>query len=206
MTIPTWTQIKAAWSSGWTALQSEAMKLYEASIRADPTGYLAKVEAFVSELTQSRANIDRIKAKLPNPPVTAEDRGLHAKVRDFEKRYHDLAAGLYADAQPATSMGAAPLAVGVVVAGVVIGVAGIAWSVAAYEYAVNLREQTALADKELEARVEAGRQGRTLQPTTVPAQPDPVKKAQGIGWLLVGGLVVAAGAVAVPMFLKKKAG
>ncbi len=204
--MPTWTQIKAAWSTGWAALQSEAMKLYEASIRADPTGYLGKVEAFVSELGQARASLDSMKAKLPNPPVTAEDRALHAKYRDFEKRYHDLAAGLYSDAQPATSIGVAPIAVGVVVAGVVIGVAGIAWAVAAYEYAVNLREQTALADKELGARVDASQQGRTLQPSTVPPQPDPVKQAQGVGWLLVGGLVLAAGAVAVPMFLKKKAG
>lgn len=204
--MSTWMQIKAAWSAGWAGLQAESMRLYEAAIRADPTGYLSRVEAFVSELNQARESLDSIKAKLPNPPVSAQDRALHAKYRDFEKRYHDLAAGLYADAQPASSFGVAPLAVGVVVAGVVIGVAGIAWAISAYEYAVNLREQTALADKELTARVQASQEGRTLQPSTVPVQPDPVKQAQGVGWLLVGGLVLAAGAVAVPMFLKKKAG
>lgn len=202
--MPTWTQIKAAWSAGWSALQAESMKLYEAAIRADPTGYLATVEAFLSELGQARTNLDAIKAKLPNPPVTPEDHALQAKYKALEVRYHDLAAGFYADAQPATEgMGIAPV---LVVGGLVVGVAAIAWAVAAYEYTVNLREQTAVADKELDARIEAGRQGRTLQPTTVPPPPDPVKQAQGVGWLLVGGLALAAGAIAVPIFLKKKAG
>ena len=199
-----WSQIKSAWSSGWSALQTESMRLYEAAIRADPTGYLGRVQAFVQELGQARGSLKRIKDKLPNPPQTTEDRTLHAKYRAMETRYHDLAAGLYADAQPAqTEVGAAPIVVGVVVGGVVIGVAGIAWSIAAYEYAVNLRERTALAERELDARVEASREGRTLQPSTVP----PHSSGGGnLGWLLIGGLTLAAGAVAVPMFLKKKAG
>ena len=199
-----WSQIKSAWSSGWSALQTESMRLYEAAIRADPTGYLGRVQAFVQELGQARGSLNRIKDKLPNPPQTAEDRALHAKYRAMEARYHDLAAGLYADAKPAqTEVGAAPIVVGVVVGGVVIGVAGIAWSIAAYEYAVNLREQTALAERELDARVEASREGRTLQPSTVPPQ---TSGGGNLGWLLIGGLTLAAGAVAVPMFLKKKAG
>lgn len=203
--MPSWAQIKAAWSSGWSALQSQSMRAYEAAIKADPTGYLGRVQAFVSELTQSRESLDKIKAKLPNPPVTDEDRAAHAQYQALEARYHDLAAGLYADARPAqTEVGVAPIAVGVVVGGVVIGVAGIAWSVAAYEYAVNLREQTALAERELTARVEASREGRTLQPSTVPFQGD--GDASKVGWLLVGGLALAAGAIAVPIFLKKKAG
>ena len=144
---------------------------------------------------------NRIRDKLPNPPVTAADQAAHAKYQALEKRYHDLAAGLYADAKPAqTEIGVAPVVVGVVVGGVVIGVAGIAWSIAAYEYAVNLREQTALAERELDARVEASREGRTLQPSTVPPQ----DTGGGVGWLLVGGLALAAGAVAVPYFIKKR--
>ena len=203
--MPGWTDIKAAWSSGWKALETEAVRLYEAAIRADPTGYLAKVEAFLSELGQSRQNLDNIKAKLPNPPVTAEDRALHAKYQSLEARYNDLAAGFYADAKPAgtPSTGAAPV---LVVGGLVVGVVAIAWAVAAYEYAVNLREQTSLAEKELDARIEAGQQGRTLQPSTLPPPADPVKTAKGIGGLLVGGLVLATAAIAVPVFLKKRAG
>ena len=200
--MPTWSQVKAAWSAGWKALSDEGTRLYEAAIRADPTGYLAKVQAFLSELSQSRASLDRMKAKLPNPATTPEDQALVAKVTALEKRYQDLAAGFYADTQPAsTGMGVAPV---LVVGGLVVGVAGVAWAVAAYEYAVNLREQTALAEKELDARVEASRQGRELPPSTIPPQPDPVKTAKGVGGLLLGGLALAAAAIAVPVFLKKK--
>jgi len=199
--MSTWAQIQSAWSSGWSALQTESMRAYRGAIEADPTGYLAPVEAFVAELSQARGSLNRIRDKLPNPPVTAADQAAHAKYQALEKRYHDLAAGLYADAKPAqTEIGVAPVVVGVVVGGVVIGVAGIAWSIAAYEYAVNLREQTALAERELDARVEASREGRTLQPSTVPPQ----DTGGGVGWLLVGGLALAAGAVAVPYFIKKR--
>ena len=199
--MSTWAQIQTAWSSGWSALQTESMRAYRAAIEADPTGYLARVEAFVAELSQARGSLNRIRDKLPNPSVTAADQAAHAKYQALEKRYHDLAAGLYADAKPAqTEIGVAPIVVGVVVGGVVIGVAGIAWSIAAYQYAVNLREQTALAKRELDARVEASREGRTLQPSTVPPQ----DTGGGVGWLLVGGLALAAGAVAVPYFIKKR--
>ena len=87
--------------------------------------------------------------------------------------------------------------------GLVVGVAAIAWSVAAYEYALNLREQTALSDRELVARIDASKEGRSLQPSTLPPPEDPKKKAAAIGFLLVGGLVLAAGVVAAPVLFKK---
>ena len=111
------------------------------------------VEAFLAEFNQARGeNLDLRKANLPVPPTTDREHRAHAEHLDFECRYHDLAAGLFADAQLATSIGVAPTVLGVVVAGVVIGVAGIAWAVAAYEYAVNLREKSTLATREIEAR------------------------------------------------------
>ncbi|MCB9743934.1 MAG: hypothetical protein H6740_15145, partial [Alphaproteobacteria bacterium] len=62
------------------------------------------------------------------------------------------------------------------------------------EYATNLREQTALAEKELAARVEASREGRLLQPSTLPAPPEP-KGPSAMGVLLTLG-VVGGGAFA----------
>jgi hypothetical protein len=72
-----------------------------------------------------------------------------------------------------------------------VGVAAIAWAIAAYQYAVHLREQTALVERELQARVEASEQGRTLQPSTLPEQAN-----AKLGWLMLGGLALAAGALA----------
>jgi hypothetical protein len=203
--MSSWSQIKAGWSSGWQALQRESMRAYEAAIAADPTGYLGRVQAFAHELSLSRATLNRIRDKLPNPPTTAEQRAVHAKYQALETRYHELAAGLYADARPAqTEIGVAPIVVGVVVGGVVIGVAGIAWAIAAYEYVVNLREQTALAERELDARVEASREGRGLQASTLPPPPpSPTTAAKGIGFVLIGGLAIAAGAFVLPQLLKK---
>ncbi len=212
-TVPSWADIKAGWSAGWKALAEQATSAYGSAVQADPTGTLQKVQAFVSALSDSRANLDRMAAKLPNPPVTAEDRAAVEQYRALEKRYHELAAGFYADAQPATepqpSTGAAQAVL--IVAGLAVGLVGVAWAVAAYEYAVNLREQTALAERELDARVEASRQGRALQSTTLPPQPDPIASAtgaattaaKGVGLLVVGGLVVAAGAFLLPSLMKR---
>ena len=202
-----WTTIKATWGKGWKALNDQALNAYKATIEADPTQFLAKIEGFMAALSDSKANLDRFRARLPAQPTTEAERKLLAVHQALELRYHDLAAGFYADAQPADqpSTGVAPV---VIVAGIALGVAAVAWAVAAYEYCMNLREQTALADKELEARVQASEQGRTLQPTTLPepASEQAKKDAKGIGALLVGGLVLAAGAVAIPVFLKRKGG
>ncbi|MFH1466432.1 MAG: hypothetical protein ABIO70_18760 [Pseudomonadota bacterium] len=200
--MPTWTQIKESWSGGWKALQAESLRLYEAAIRHSPAAYAERVKAFMVELAQARAHLDSIRAKLPNPPRTEAEAKTVANYVALERRYQDLAAGFWADAEPAREgVGVAPA---LIVAGVVVGVAAIAWAIAAWEYCVNLREQTALADRELVARVDASKEGRVLPPTTLPPPPpDPVKKAEGIGWLLVGGLVLAAGAAAVPVLLKK---
>lgn len=205
--IPTWTQIKAAWSSGWTALSDQATRLYGAAITANPAAYAPQVTAFQAQLAACRATLDRIKARLPNPPGSDADRALIANHAAMERRYHDLAAGLFADATPT---GAAPLrqpVVGVapvlVVGGAALTVVGIAWAVAAYEYTVNLREQTSLAERELDARVAASHDGRTLQTSTLPPPPSPAADASNLGLWLLGGLAVATGAIVLPTFLKK---
>ncbi len=198
-----WNSIKAAWDQGWKALNVQAVKAYGAAIEADPTRFLAKVQEFMAALEESRTNLARFRAHLPQQPRTEAEHKLVAIHDALNRRYHDLAAGFWSDAEPAKEgTGIAPV---LVVGGVVLGVAAIAWAVAAWEYAVNLREQTALADRELAARIEASEQGRTLQPTTLPepASEQAKKGAKGIGAFLLGGLVLAAGAIAVPMFLKK---
>lgn len=200
--MPTWTEIKESWSGGWKALQAESIRLYEAAIRRSPASYADRVKAFLAELAQARAHLDSMRAKVPNPPRTAQEARILTNYVALENRWRDLAAGFWSDAEPAREgVGIAPV---LIVGGVVVGVAAVAWAVAANQYCVNLREQTALADRELIARVDASKEGRTLAPSTLPPPPpDPVKQAEGLGWLLVGGLVLAAGAAAVPMLLKK---
>lgn len=64
---------------------------------------------------------------------------------------------------------------------------------------MNLREQTALAERELHARVEASGEGRVLQASTLPPPPpSPTTAAKGVGSVLIGGLAIAAGAFVLP--------
>ena len=198
--MSTWADMKARWSSGWSTLSDTARRTYEGTISANPAAFKQTVVEFVSLLTESRASLDRsqrLLADVQDPALTQQAAGL-------ESRYTALAAGVFADAKPVDTVGVAPLVVGgVVVAGVLVSVTGIAWSVAAYQYAVNLRENTDLLEKELEARVAASKEGRSLSPSTIPPQPSPVNQARKVGVMLLGGLTLAAAAVAVPMLLKK---
>jgi hypothetical protein len=192
-----WTDIKGRWSQGWRTLQSQAMERYEAAIRKDLTPFEPTVRATVADLQATRAHLDHMGSLLQAGPASERDRVTYGRLLN---RYQNLAAGIYADARPVTDeMGIAPI---IIVAGLVLGVAAIAWGAAANKYTSNLREQTALADRELTARIEASQQGRTLPPSTLPDSGQ--GKGGGLGWLLVGGLAVAAGAVVVPVIWKKR--
>ena len=127
-----WDSVKAAWSEGWRALELEARRLHEVAIRMNPAKYADQVVAFLSALQESRQHLDSIRSKLPNPPRTPEDQKAVADWQAMEARYNTIAAGFYSDTRPATEgVGVAPV---IIVAGLVVGVAAIAWSVAAYEY------------------------------------------------------------------------
>jgi hypothetical protein len=199
-----WADIRAAWSQGWKALQARAASTYAAALQADPSGTAARVQGFVAALEQARASLDRIAARLPAQGHTEADRAWLSRYQDLERRWRDLAAGLLADATPASTpaVGMAPaLAVG----GLAVTAVGLAWAVVAYEYALNLNEQTALAERELEARVAASAAGRALPPSTLPpAPPSLAAGARNLGLWLLGGLVVAAGALAVPLWMERR--
>ena len=202
--IASWNQVKGAWSSGWKALSDQATRLYARAVGQNPAAYSDKVTAFQTELAASRATLDRMKVKLPMSAADPADRAIIEKYAAMERRWHDLAAGLYADATPAGAQGQPTVGVVpvLIVGGIALTVVGIAWAVSAYEYAVNLREQTALAEKELDARVTASRDGRVLQPSTLPTPPPPGDGSKMGLWVL-GGLAVVTGAIVLPSLLKK---
>lgn len=89
-------------------------------------------------------------------------------------------------------VGAVPV---VVIGAVAFSIGAVAFAVAFYPYAQSLLEQVRLQRADLAARVEASREGRTLQPPTVPdpnTGPD-LKTLAGAGLLLVAaGLTVYA--------------
>ena len=152
----TWEQIKSEWSQGWTALEAQALATYQAAIAADPEQFRAQFVEVLGFLEASRASLDRIKATLRAEVQAGRPlpQGALKTLKALEQRYNDLAAGVYSDATAAPQVGS----IGLIVAGIVFGVAAIAFGVAAYQYCSNLRDQTALAEKELDERVKAARE------------------------------------------------
>src|SRR5690606_13107724 len=127
--MSTWADIKAAWSQGWRNLAEQASRRFSAAVSSQPSAYADRVAAFQSELATSRASLDRIKARLADPALHG-DQALVAKVAALERRWAELAAGLYADATPTgaqgqPSVGVAPV---LVVGGVALTAVGVAWA------------------------------------------------------------------------------
>lgn len=186
--------LATAWTPAWQSFRTKAIRSWRARVAADPGAYLSQVQQFAEALSGARRHLDRCER------LSLDGRGRKRFV-ELETRYALLAAGLYADARPATGVQGPPAA-GLVVGSVVIGLAGIAWAIAALQYALNLREQTALLEKELVARVEASREGRALPPSSIATPEGDLKRT---GWMLVGALALVTAGVAVPAFLKKSA-
>ena len=74
----------------------------------------------------------------------------------------------------------------VMIAVVALSAAGVAWAIAAYEYAAGLRDETALMATELEARVQAMKDGKTLPPSTLAAPERTDRRSAPLGLVLVG--------------------
>lgn len=204
----TWADLKAAWSGGWRAFADRALASYGTAAQADPAGTSSRVVAFVTALGTSRATLDRIRTLLPVPTTSDYDRQTIARYEELDRRWHDLAAGFYADATPTPTAPAAPsvgVAPALLVGGLAVTAVGVAWAIAAYEYAVNLQGQTELAERELAARVDASREGRLLPPSTLPpAPPNPLAASSSVGLWLLGGLAALAGALSIPVLLNRK--
>jgi len=178
-----------AWTPSWQVFRVRAVRAWHHKIRANPAAYLPQVQQYALALSEARHHLDRCAQLAQADP----------RLSGLETRYALLAAGLYADSRPVGAVEGAPV-VGLVVGAVVIGVAGIAWAIAALQYALNLRDQTALLEKDLTARVEASKAGRELAPSSL--QPQSVQKT---GWLIVGVLAAVTAGVALPVFLKRSA-
>jgi LysM repeat protein len=207
-----WESVRQSWSEGWQALDAQASGLYDAIVAA-PETYRAKVEGFVAALTASKQNLTWIRAH--EAQLSASEK---TDAAVLGQRYNDLAAGFLSDVDGGESLqlGAGPL---LIVAGIGVGVAAIAWAVASYEHAANLRDQTALFREDLAARVTASEQGRTLQPATVaqsssipasspswsaPSLPSPASPSSSrVGLVLIAGLGLASAAVLLPLLLRR---
>ena len=149
------------------------------AIQRDPTRYAPTVASCVDALSAARASLIQARAKGLEP----------ARLNELERRWLDLAAGIYAEATPAPAPPSFGLAPVVVIGGVAFTAVALAWAAVAWQYIANLRDQTDLAVKELAARDAASREGRSLQPATVtPPKPPGEWSIDARGLLGMGAL------------------
>ncbi len=199
----TWEQLKADFLARIQVLYESTYGRLSSAIAATPEAFRQRVTGYFDLLAQIRANLERIVARLPNPPQNHADAALIAKYAEFKAMYDALVAGVASNAVAVkTEIGVAPAAVVLVIGIIGLTVAGVAWAVASYEYAVSLRDQTDFMAKELDARVESMRSGAQLPATTALPPSAPVGApaspgGMGSGWAWVFGGLALAGAAAV---------
>jgi hypothetical protein len=117
--------------------------------------------------------------------VSAADK---TRLLKLEKRWQTLAAGWYANIQPAQGVGAAPV---LVVVGVgAVSAAGLAWAVTAWNYTENLHKETELAADELNLRYSLAQQGVALPQSTIVRPSDAVNPANMLKMGVVGLVAV----------------
>lgn len=181
----------------WIEEQADALLDDDASIEEDPEAHRETVESYLGLLDEIHGNLARAQVLLPTSGPEAAT--LQATFSAFVQRYNSLALGVVRDAREERP-GALPRTFGawqvvLIVAGVALGAAAIAWAVVAYEEALATRDQTALFLEDLRERAAASREGRTLQAATVNAPPPPDDESYwplvlaGLGVLGVGGFL-----------------
>lgn len=185
------------WTGAWNYLWREAQDRYASQIAANPKAYEPQVTTFVQELQASRAHLDRLKSRLSSSPDATRDTAVYNRLA---REHYELSARFYSDVRPVQpGMGFTPI---MIVLGIAIGIAAASWAAAAWQYARGLRERTELAGQELEARIAASKEGRVLQPSTLPP-PESPSLFSGAGSLLAAGLALAAGALLLPRLVSK---
>ena len=155
------------WKAGAAYLLREASSVLISSIQSNPQQYQPTVANFEQSLTESRQNLNRIRTLLPQNPQTPEQKKAIEHYAAAEAQYKLLSEGFYSDTQRAQqSFGFLPV---MYVGYLAVGATAAAFAVSGYQYATNLREQTALQRAELEARVALAEQGKQLPGSTLPA-------------------------------------
>ena len=166
--------------------------------QAVPKNVVEWLQQFMPGVAKLGKQIDAMIAKLPRAPRNDAEAQAIGKAWAMKKLWN----GIWAPLHDATTVTDGPgfgnpllvPLVGFAVAGVgLVGVsaAGIAWAVAARDYAVALQKEADTEASEVQARLDAAKAGVQLQPNTLRPKPPAPPPGEGLGWWPV----VAAAAV-----------
>ena len=168
--------------------------------QAVPASVVDWLKQFLPGVSKLGKQIDAMIAKLPRAPKNEVEAQAIGKAWQLKNLWN----GIWAPLQEATTITSGPgfgnpllvPLVGFAVAGVgLVGVsaAGIAWAIAAREYAVALQMEADTEAAEVQARLDAAKAGVQLQPNTLRPKPPAPPPGEGLGWWPVVA-VAAAGA------------
>lgn len=184
----TWAEYLRTWGQEWQAkldlVTRESSAAIEHAIAAGGTQiayYRASALEFIENLKQVEVDLRAMATVLTT--YTGPDRDAWVKLlNQYIGIHRNLTAGVMQGATLAPEPAAAPSVQGrefgiapaaaVVVGGLTLSVSAVAFSVAFLPYSQSLREQVALHRADLDARVAASKEGRSLAPSTLPPAPD----------------------------------
>jgi hypothetical protein len=186
-----WPDIQQESAAVWQRLRRAAGDRMGLDLADNAESKRGLVEEYLAMLDAWRKDLDLLDELVKQPEATDADR---AKSKAMDAHYHDMAAGLFADAHPVDpdkddGFGIAPSVV-IVVGAVGLTAVGLAWAVVTHQYVKAGREETELAVTELTARIELSRAGKKLQDSTLPPPPN-----EGVSFNTIVGGVVAVGVV-----------
>lgn len=172
----------------WVELYDTTLQELRSSIEGNPKQYEGKVSDFMANLSAAAGYLQYLKRAWNVKPSQPAEVARYNRYKASELRYQELLLPFLSEVKPKASLGFAPL---LIVAGLLLGVGSIAWAIGpAYQYAVNLREQTALQVEELAARERASKEGRALQSSTLPPPSSPMSGRTLAMLFVLGGVTL----------------
>jgi hypothetical protein len=206
-----WSDVAARMSSEWSTSLRESVQRWRGAIEAAPERFRATLEEYLSNLAVAWTNLVAVHTLLelhPDVPFRQKYADTLEQLRD---RYYILSALVMQDAHPKDDPAKAPVAAApVVIIGIIaFGLVALAAAAAYIQHTRELRDWTVYLREDLQARVEASKDGRQLPPSTAPSSPAerPGDDDKGIpwwGWAVGAGALAAVAWVTVPLFTDRR--
>jgi len=206
-------QLQAAFSAQVEDTYHKAAAWLDQALTQKPDEVKRRVAATLAALKATGQQLCQAQRLLPAQPTTKAEADLVVRYAQIKAMYDAILSGIGInavdlDTEPEVEAGFIPVAVVVTIGALGLTAAGVAWAIAAYEYAKALRDQSGFLVQELQARQEAMRTGKPLPESSgYPNKSDEKPKdkgGNGWGWLwaLLGVGALTGAAVFGPRLVK----
>jgi hypothetical protein len=183
-----WKAVQGSLAPEWAKAADAAVERYGRAASARPEQFRGAIVSALASLERSRTKLAALEQLVRSSKATDDlDR---QNLAALTAQFRGLAAPIYSGMRPATKdeVGIAPVIL--VVGGLaVVAIVVLCCAHVYQQYLAELEHELDLQAMELEARDRASREGRTLQPSTLP--PPPSSGGTGLSTLALVGLAGA---------------